>query len=115
MKQQLVRIIAKIVAILMVPFCVVLWSLFLTAALGLMVLLLAPNLISRFGVPVQAAPSQQSATTLILFVLLAVPICSFWTFISVQLWRWLWPDKFSFTKIAGQQQEAAKLQRSKKG
>jgi hypothetical protein len=114
MKQHILRLVAKITAVLMAPFCIVLWALFLTAALGLMVFIAAPNLISHFGGPVQAAPPQQSATTLILFVLLAVPVCSFWTFVTVQLWRWLWPNKFWFTRITGQQPEAAKLQRSQK-
>jgi hypothetical protein len=64
MKQHILRLVAKIAAVLMAPFYIVLWALFLTAALGLMVFIAAPNLISHFGGPVQTAPPQQGATTL---------------------------------------------------
>ena len=99
MKQVLFKIVATGSAIILLPLSIVLWLLLATFIMGLAGLILLGTVYPGV-LPADAKTVMPLVALLGVCFLLGIPICAFWTRVSVMLWKKLWPEKFWFTKAA---------------
>ena len=99
MKRVLLKIVVSGSAIILLPLSIFLWILLATFIMGLTGLILLGTVHPEV-LPADAKTVMPLVVLLGIFFLLGIPICAFWTHVSVMLWKRLWPEKFWFTKAA---------------